>query len=233
MKVELRKLWCVTATIAAAATNLFLCSVSIGGLSHPGTWRDISDDGKYVFVMLSPLPINEDIRYPEDDEEIRDIRSFYPKSGLYLNDGSSKPLWEYVGEWRNNSVIVAPDGEHVIFPGAWIYDEYALNAVVFTRRGKTIRHYYKVEVIPQYLLKFALNGSSSPICTGTSFDREKMTYTIRTNQGEEFTFDVTTGSIINSRSPFSVLYALAMVVLLTLLAIPIAWWRWSRRKSRA
>jgi hypothetical protein len=201
------------------------------GLSHPGTWQAFSDDDKFVFVMISPLPMDEDIRYPEDAEEIEWIRRTYAKSGLYLNNDSNKLLWEYDGGWLVQSIIIALDGEHLILPGDWTWHKYRSNAVTFMRRGQTLRHYYDSDIIPHWILKTVLNGFAPPSCAATSFDPDQMTYTIRTNQGEEIVFDVTTGDISDRRSPFTTIYTLSVGTVLALVAVPVhRWWRNCRRK---
>ena len=180
--------------------------------------------------MLSPLPIEEDIRDPADDPEIRWIRRTYSKSGLYRNDGSTEPIWEYDGLWLNESIIIAPDGEHLILPGGWTGDEHQWNAVLFMRREQTLGHYYAEDIVSQWILQTVLNGFKPPRCVGTSFNSRQMTYTIRTNQGEEFVFDVTSGRIIESRSPFPELYAVAVVVLISFSVILVAWWKRARQR---
>lgn len=218
--------------VVATCMSLYCCGAAIAGLKHPGTWSAESSDGKYVFVMLSPLPIEEDIRYPEDEVEIRAIRSTYSKSGLYLHGHAEKPLWSYDGPWLSSTPIIAPDGEHLIFPGGWTGDEYAHDAVMFMRHGKPIRSYYDVEIIPQWRLKAMLNGWEPPTCDETFFDPKRMTYTIRTNQREEIVFDIKGGNIIDVQSPFPILYAIALAVLSAMLGLLVALWRRRRREAR-
>jgi hypothetical protein len=212
--------------------TLYGCGGASAALPHPGTWSSQSADGKFTFVMLSPLPIEEDFRRPEFEAEVRAIRSKYSKSGLYVN-GSATPLWTYDGPWLEEPAIVAPDGEHVIFPGSWTADEYYSDAVLFMRRGQVLHSYRDDEIIPQWVLKAVLNrviNPTGPSCVGTSFDAEQMTYSIYTNQREEIVFDVKTGEIIQTRSPFPVFFGLAITVLTIPFAIVVA--RWRRSKQR-
>ncbi len=156
---------------------------------------------------------------------ICEIRAKYSQSGLYRNDGSAEPLWTYDGRWGSGTPIIAPDGEHVIFEGDWTDDEYGFRAVEFTFKGKTIRAYSDLEIIPHWLLKATLNGLSPPSCWQTSFNPEQMTYTIRTNQGEDIVFDVKSGEIIEIRSPFPIVYGVAFLATATLITIGIVRWR--------
>ena len=200
------------------------------GLPHPGTWQKVSDNGNFIFVMISPLPIDEDIRYRRDEDEIRWIRETYSKSGLYRNDGSKTPLWEYDG-WFGDEVIIAPDGEHLIHPGGWTRNKHESRAVTFTCRGQNLACYYDVDLIPQWMLKCVLNGSP-PSCESASFNPDQMTYTIRTNQGEEFIFDVMTGKIIATRSPFPLIYGVTALFVGGAVALPARWWWQKYRRNR-
>lgn len=225
--------WCGPTGFVFLLT-ISLCGVAKAGLPHPGTWAETSDDDNFIFVMLSPLPIDEDI-HDLDEEDAKDekrwIRSTYAKSGLYRNDGSSEPLWTWDRDWIDSGVVIAPNGEHLIFPGRWIYDEYETQAVEFTRHGQTIRKYTDVDLISNYILKRILNGLASIECTGTAFNPEQMTYSIWTSQGEEFVMDVTTGEVIAVRSPFPMLFTLTAIAMLVFIALVIGWWRSRRRQS--
>jgi hypothetical protein len=59
-----------------------------------------------------------------------------------------------------------------------------------------------------------------------------MTYTIRTNQREEFVFDVKTGSIVATHSPFPTLYLLAVAMVVGITGW-LGWQLFVRRKRRA
>src|SRR6185312_9843017 len=103
------------------------------------------DSDRYIFVMISNLSFEEETEptwYTKADiEQSRSIRDEYPKSGLYLNDGSHQALWEYDGAWLRPAIL-APDGNHLILPGEWINDEYSSRAVSFLWRGQLIRTYW-------------------------------------------------------------------------------------------
>lgn len=83
----------------------------------PSTYKVTSADGKYVFVMLSPLPAEQELaRYNEDHQKVvKAIRDAYARSGLYRNDGSKDPLWTV--DWYGRVVWIASDGVHVVRHG--------------------------------------------------------------------------------------------------------------------
>jgi len=184
----------------------------LAALPYPITWSRVSTDHRFILVMISPNDIDEEIgRYPERQAKIQELRTKYPQCGMYLNDGSIAPLWicEYWdGYGFGGESIIAPDGDHVIRQGGWTYDAYDSCVVEFTYRGQGIRRYFDVDMIPQYVLKRILNGLSPITCTETRFDPNKMQYTVRTNQGEEYDFDAGTGNVVAVRSPFPTLYAI-------------------------
>lgn len=217
---------CVCLALFAVQTTAF------AGLSEWFTETAVSGDGKYILVTISNRPLDVELNDDRLDEAEKDrveyVRSLYPKCGLYRNDGSNTPLWTYDGRWSGDP-IVAPDGEHVIFPGAWTSNKYEFQAVEFTRRGKTIRSYDDSDIIPAWLLKFLASGKRGPRCDGYWFDPATMTFTIRTNQSEEFTFDVRTGEIVSTRSPFPLYISVIGVFMVTMIATPIFLVRRSRR----
>jgi hypothetical protein len=209
---------CVCLALLAVENTAF------AGLSEWFTETAVSGDGKYILVTISNRPLDVELaddRLDEAEKErVEYVRSLYPKCGLYRNDGSNTPLWTYDGRWSVDP-IVAPDGEHVVFPGGWTSNEYAFQAVEFTRRGKTIRSYDDSDIIPAWLLKFLASGKRGSRCDGYWFDPGAMTFTIRTNQSEEFTFDVRTGEIVATRSPFLLYFSLIGVFMVAMIATPI------------
>jgi hypothetical protein len=205
-------------------------SVAFAGLSWWLSDVAVSQDERFILVSISEDPLEVEVTHAYDDhrkELIRDIRSRYSVSGLYRNDGSAKPLWTDDGRWYGQPII-APDGAHVIYEGNWKNDPYGARAVAFTKRGITLRLYDSSQVIPQFVLKAVLNGLSPPDCSSTTFRAKEMTYTVRTNQGEEIDFDVTTGDVIAVRSPFPTYFAIVGILLARLVGIYIEQWRRKR-----
>jgi hypothetical protein len=104
------------AALAWLALALLAGGTRASSPAPPYSYRKPSPDGRYVFVMLSPLP-------PEADterwtgaraDEIREVRRTYAASGLYRNDDPLKPLWTVTGYWPEGGVEVASDGVHLL-----------------------------------------------------------------------------------------------------------------------
>jgi hypothetical protein len=221
--------------LAAFIIGLLQPQTVFAGLSSLGTNTKHSPDGRFILVNICPESLEEELAACSSESgriKTRSIRATYPKSGLYRNDDAKKPLWTYEGRWAVNPII-APDGQYVIFEGDWTWDKYGLHAVEFTRNGKTIREYLDVDMITQWRLKALLNGRTPPSCTRTYFDSRRMTYTMRTSQGEEFTFDVTTGDIVHVDSPFPTLYGTTLAGVATVVGVIVCWWRKSAKRNFA
>jgi hypothetical protein len=209
-----------------------LPTLSFAGLSEWFTESAESEDGKYILVTISDRPLDvelaDDRLNAAEREHTEYLRTTYPTCGLYRNDGSTTPLWTYDGRWSSD-LVIAPDGECAIFPGDWTRYEYGTQAVTFMRRGQQLRSYTDQELIPGWIMKAVLNGFTPPNCVGTDFNSQKMIYIIRTNQHEEFTFDVTTGELIEFHSPFPAYFAVAGVTMCGLVALAIYWMRPKKR----
>ena len=198
-------------------------------LAHPASWRQKSEDQRYILVMVSPLPVDEDAGHPSyDGNEIRQIRAKYSKSGLYRNDGSTKPLWtiQYFSRPRQAEVYIAPDGEHLIF-GA---DEWFVGW--FFARGRSLA-VYTVDDLVSYCRVKSLLSLRLTSCVWSHFDADSLTYTIRTNQGEEFTFDVTTGQVIRTQSPWPLCFAATFVGIIVALGFAMVFVLRRRRQKAA
>jgi hypothetical protein len=51
--------------------------IAVAYLPHPASWKQVSRDGQYVLVMVSPLPLDQDAgNAVGDGTEIRQIRAF-------------------------------------------------------------------------------------------------------------------------------------------------------------
>src|SRR5215510_1176702 len=63
--------------------------------AFPYSYSVTSPDSKYVFVMLGPKARDEKEEIVPDEKmkETRLLQDRYSVSGLYLNDGSTSPLW--------------------------------------------------------------------------------------------------------------------------------------------
>jgi hypothetical protein len=209
---------------------------ALAGLAAPThTWTLASPDGEYLLVMISRLSIDEDAGSggpgKPDPNYIRSIRAKYQQSGLYLNDGSTEPLWILPGSYgRSHDFHIAPDGQYLVIAGGencFSTDYFAM----FYRNGQEIKFYRTSELIPLWQ-QFA-HLCRRPIDFRTSrFDENALTYEVTTTEGEQFVFDVTTGQIIRRSSYLP--HFLAVVLLVV--TVPIgggAWWWYRGARNRA
>src|SRR5262249_28255328 len=117
------------------------------------SYKKVAPGGKYVFVMIAPITVEEDVRQviEEAAARIREIRRLYTRSGMYRNDGSAEPLWTV--DWYAHSVELTPDGVHLIRlgPWAWLRDDKTpdldVEAVSFFASGRLLRTYRVGELV--------------------------------------------------------------------------------------
>ena len=152
-------------------------------------------DGRYIFVMLaSDSAVIDDI---EDDE----IRAKYEKSGLYETGEPGNAIWSV--DWYAFEVDISPDGRHLVRWGPWPsidgYDELALE---FYENGGLVRSYRVSDLVaaPQ---KLPRTVSHLAWRAESEFDGEKGELYLRTENDEEYLFNVTTGDIIEKRRPIA------------------------------
>lgn len=181
---------------------------SLAWLPHLGSWRQVSEDGQLVLVMVSPLPVEEDAGHQYfDAEEIRSIRAAYSQSGLYPNNGDTTPLWtmSYL-DWTHE-VFLSPGGKHlVVADDPW---EVSGHVATFYSSGAQLASYSDTDLVSWITLKSAMRWRWVN-CDGIDFDSNALTFTCRTDQGERFVFDVTTGQVIGHTSPFPQYIAIAV-----------------------
>jgi hypothetical protein len=151
--------------------------------------------------MIAPVEVQDDGSFANDEDEAESqrIRAKYKTSGLYLNDGSTTPLWTV--DWYSHShhVLVASDGQHLIRRGYWtesLDDE----ALTFFADGKEIRSYkagdlfYSSVLFPSMMEVFFWHED-------TRLDEAKDRLTLTTTLKDRYDFDYTTGELIKSQSP--------------------------------
>jgi hypothetical protein len=137
---------------AVAGLLLFTGHARADKIGPPSTYKTLSANGKFVFVMLAPEPADQELRrYNEDHQKlVKAIRDLYNVSGLYRNDGSNDPLW--TAEWYKSGVKVASDGIHAVGHGrpaalgqkgkgdrSITNDDLKQEAVSFYAKGKLLR----------------------------------------------------------------------------------------------
>jgi hypothetical protein len=171
-----------------------------------------SPDGKYVFVMLRPKA------WDEPDEEMKETRllqSKYSVSGLYLNDGSTSPLWvlEAVPDKQYAyKVFVSSDGHHIAKTGWWA-NSTSDEALTFYKDGRVISSYSVKDVATaSWFLPGGVHHYDWD--KKITFNDEKKTLTAITEHYDRLVMDVTTGKIISAFRPiqligFTILGAIA------------------------
>jgi len=171
-----------------------------------------TSDKKYIFVIR------------RDREPDFFAGNEYPQSGMYLNDGSTTPLWTV--DWRQR-VYLPDDGKHVVRFGSLHYSAtYREEAFTFFSEGKALRTYRVNELITfPYLLPHSSAGynfnnarlapgsenddvlmridksDGYTLNSGAIIDNEKQTLAIETCHGDNYTFNLLTGEIILSQHP--------------------------------
>jgi len=189
--------------LAAMAFFGFLNCVRADKPAPPLSHKTVSANGKYVFVMISPLP-----KLDASVAESKAIRAKYAKSGLYKNDGSVEPLWTV--DWYRYKVDVASDGEHVVRHGNWpereggfenpsvSKEELKQEAVSFFAKGKLLRQYSIVELIDEPK-NLKVSVSHFEWRKNSQYSDDKRQFEVVTQDGNRILFDVTTAKIIEKK----------------------------------
>lgn len=181
---------------------LTACHVpGLAGLPHPISWRKESNDGRYVLVMVSPLPDDKDKSPNANHErEIRAIRATYRESGLYRNDGSRTPLWMMpYFDWTCDAFI-APDGIHLVVLHNVHPGQEWMNVWFFARGKETASHDLN-KLVPLTLAN-RLVYRDGPYCEDCRLNEAGTTFTVRTNYEQGLLFDVASGKLIRRTSPW-------------------------------
>jgi hypothetical protein len=216
-------------TLVGAVLLFFSVSRTAGQPLPPPSYTQPSPNGKYLLVMISKMPLEDELQFWDEERAraLRQLRETYKVSGLYPNDGSTTPLWTI--DWFATDIFVASDGIHLIRRGG-PSSLSGSDAVTFFARGQQLKLYRIVDLIP--------NFDALPASTTTArwlaedhFDDAALRYTVWTNQGREYVFDVSTGEIISSRGPgrWPIVASILAVVLVA--AGAGLWWR--RQRARA
>jgi hypothetical protein len=226
----------LASVIAAAA----VCPPARGDKpAPPYTYTVPTPGGKYVFVMLSPLPPEKDAASWNEEEarKIRAVRARYTRSGLYRADAPAAPLWTV--DWYDYGVLPASDGVHLVRPGgpASLTERFKDDpAVAFYAGGRLIRSYTVGELVDRPSL-LPRSVTRRKWCKETVFDDDALRFKIHTEDGNSFVFDVRTGDLLSSNRPARARSGLLPVVVVTGLAVVIvagvAWRRVRVRRAGA
>lgn len=177
----------------------------------------VTSNNEFVFVMFIPdeeiefriealndtsnLPANIRDKYPSPNyKSILDflqreglgtdkkLRTKYPCSGLYRNDGSDTPIWTV--NWYALRVFVHPDGEHLIRNGRWPrFNDYNELAVAFYRNGNELEKYTVQDLVanPELLPR---SVSHYEWREDVAFDEKSGILHIETKTSEIYDFNV-------------------------------------------
>lgn len=177
--------------------GMFLSSFSFGDSpALPISYVVESENGKYVFAMISPLDNAVEISSLNEEwkKKISKIRSQYSKSGMYLNDGSKKPIWSV--SWYARSVQVANDGEHIVRVGPWA-SSFKDEAVTFIKNGDILRS-YSIDDLVKKRRKMERTVSHFFWRKEALFDRKQLKYYISTLDSKHYVFNAATGEVSSS-----------------------------------
>jgi hypothetical protein len=180
----------VLTLITAAAA----CSAARADTFAPASsYKQVTQDGKYVLVMIPPMGITLGGR-GDLTEEGRGIREKYPHSGLYRNDGSTDPLWTF--DWTPSGLTVASDGVHMVRHGS---PRRAEDVVIgFYANGKLLREYRLGELVRD-TSRFPQSGSGilMGVIEESRLDNTRLEFTLVTGEGNRYVFDVRNGEVVS------------------------------------
>jgi hypothetical protein len=188
----------------------------------PESYTKASSDGRFLFVMLVPPRYSK-----EDSQRGANLQKRYPRSGLYRNDGSSKPLWDVGGGYARKA-YPASDGVHLVCVSGYGggFEPWG-QAIRFYAAGQLMRAYSIDDLTVPWLLRDSPSGTIW-LCQDR-FDDAEQRYTIWTSDGNSLTFDVRTGEIVSK----FVLLRWAAGILLAVSAVGLIAWFVVRRHRRA
>lgn len=218
-------------------------------LGGPTTYSTPSPDGQYLFVMIAPRPKDDTPSLvPEKLAHQKELFAKYPASGLYRNDGSTKPLWTV--DWYSYRVWPADDGIHLVrlhgdfplserFPASKrLADEIVAEQVngpglSFYKNGKLQRIYMVREIVKNvdslpHSLQHVL-WSADGIMT-----RDGKQFCMMTQDARQIFFDLETGTVAIDREAGlgnAQLWVVRISLGITLLAgaIILGGWLWRQR----
>ncbi len=188
----------VVASFAAIAGMLMAAKASGDSPAPPSTHETISTNQQYVFVMVPPVPLDEELKKWNETygAKIRRIRAMHGVSGMYRNDGASEPLWTV--DWYAHGVEIFSDGTHLIRHGPWasrVTDE----AISFFSKDKLLRK-YSVSDLVKDRRKLQRTVSHFSWSLDSRLDDDGLRYTLITVDHRCYVFDAATGEIISVTS---------------------------------
>jgi len=162
------------------------------------SYKKITANGRYVFVMLRPISRSESFEG-------------YTISGLYENDGSKKPLWMVV--WYAHEVKIASDGVHLVKHGPWASNQ-DQEAISFYSKGFLVRS-YKIKELVSFPFLMPHTVSHFYWRAYENLDDKRLLFTLITLHGDYYAFDIRTGKIVSSFKGsiwFSIVISLTLLI---------------------
>lgn len=178
----------------------------------PRSYASPSGNNRFLFVMIAPIEIESDGMYEreENKKESQRVRAKYLSSGMYLNDGSTKPLWTV--DWYAYSVLVASDGNHIIRRGPWA-TALADEAFTIFKQNKVIRSYQIGDLVDTELL-LPHTAHHFRWEEAMALDDYNHTLFVSTLSKERYVFDLLTGETNSSEKPIRTWLILSGVIIM-------------------
>src|SRR5947209_3027184 len=196
---------------------LFPLALAADSPAMPFSYMTPSADGKYVLVMIAPVPLHRDGsgEGQEGREKAQRIRNTYKVSGLYLNDGSTNALWTV--DWYAYRVFVPSDGIHLVRGGPWARSG-SDEAFTFFEYGRPVRDVKINEVVDTTVL---LHHTVSHFfwAKEMKLDDSSKTFIVATLLGEKYVFDYRTGQTLPSFRPLRIIFAVTLLAAVATLIV--------------
>ncbi|MEX2172379.1 MAG: hypothetical protein WD851_23870 [Pirellulales bacterium] len=163
-----------------------------------------------------------------------EIEARYPQSGLYRNKGTTALLWPISYLSVSKEIYVANDGVHIVVAFLnWELDNVSDrgNALEFYAHGQQLAAYRENEFLVGYLGRVVLSsyaGADWPTSKTARLYSNSSIFELTTNQGDTLGFDIRTGQVAYSSSPWT-FFILAPILTVSALT---TWWLWRRIAHR-
>jgi hypothetical protein len=149
-------------------------------------------DGQYIFVMLV-----QDLADGYNQGGIitdPQLRKTYPNSGLYSSTDPTQMLYSI--DWNAFDVELSHNGQYLVRWGPWASsDGYTDIALEFYKNGKLLKSYRVLDLTNQFG-QLEHTVSHYTWLKDHNLDQQNQQLTINLLSGEQYTFDLSTGQIV-------------------------------------